>query len=220
MIGTLANIICHFPGSANWVRCLTHVVNLVVKVILCCFDGVKKCTREEDQVDNMVGDQPSEDNDLDGLALVNLMKDTDKEEKEMDDGDEENDIEIEDDLNKVERAIMQKVDNVVVACETKPVCHILYKVRLRPSSFGFVLLSTMLNIMCTPQLWKFAYSMKNSSTILLPEWNKVLKHLAEGDKALSLCIMPRDVSMRWNSTYNMLKFAYVYRDAINQMMDN
>jgi hypothetical protein len=76
-----------------------------------------------------------------------------------------------------------------------------------------------LNTMCSPQLQKFAYSVKNSSTILLPEWNKVLKQLAEGDKALSLCIMPRDVSMRWNSTYDMLKFAYAYRDAINQMMD-
>jgi len=26
--------------------------------------------------------------------------------------------------------------------------------------------------------------------------------------------------MRWNSTYDMLKFAYAYRDAINQMTDN
>jgi len=175
MIGTLANIIHHFPGPANWVRCLTHVVNLVVKVILHCFDGVKKHIREKDQVDNRVGDQPPEDNDLDGLALIDLMKDTNKEEKEMDDRDEEDDIGIEDDLNEVERALTQEVDNVAVACETKPVHHILYKVRLTPSSFGFVLLSTTLNIMCTPQLQKFAYSVKNSSMILLPEWNKVLK---------------------------------------------
>ncbi len=62
--------------------------------------------------------------------------------------------------------------------------------------------------------------MKNSSTILLPEWNKVLKQLAEGDKTLSLCIMPRDVSICWNSTYDMLKFTYIYQDAINQMTDN
>ena len=37
---------------------------------------------------------------------------------------------------------------------------------------------------------------------------------------LSVRIMPRDVSTCWNSTYNMLKFAYAYRDAINQMTDN
>jgi hypothetical protein len=74
--------------------------------------------------------------------------------------------------------------------------------------------------MYSPQLHKFAYSVKNSSTILLLEWNKVLKQLAEGDKALSVCIMPRDVSTCWNSTYDMLKFAYAYRDAINQMTDN
>ncbi len=142
----------------------------------------------------MVGNQPPKDDDLNGLALVDLMKDADKEEKEMDDGDKKDDIEIEDNLNKVERAIMQEVDDVVVACKTKPVCHILYKVRLRPSSFGFILLSTMLNTICSPQLWKFAYSIKNSSIILLSEWNKVLKQLAEGDKALSLHIMPQDVS--------------------------
>jgi len=61
---------------------------------------------------------------------------------------------------------------------------------------------------------------KNSSTILLLEWNKVLKQLAEGDKVLSVCIMPQNVSICWNSTYNMLKFAYTYRDAINQITDN
>ena len=32
--------------------------------------------------------------------------------------------------------------------------------------------------------------------------------------------MPRDVSTHWNSTYDMLKFAYAYRDAIDQMTDN
>ena len=129
MIGTLANIIRCFPGPANWVRCLVHVVNLVVKVILCHFDGVKKYIREGFQVDNMVVDQPPEDDDLDDMVLVDLMKDVEKEEKEMDDGDDEDDIEIEDNLTEVERALRQEIDDVVVAHETKPVRHVLYKVR-------------------------------------------------------------------------------------------
>jgi hypothetical protein len=64
------------------------------------------------------------------------------------------------------------------------------------------------------QLRKFAYSLKNSTMILLLEWNKVIKKLAVEstgvEKALTLRMMPRDVRTRWNSTYDMLKFAYTY----------
>ncbi len=62
------------------------------------------------------------------------MKDADKEEKEMDEGDEEDVIELEDDLKEVEMAMRQEVDDVVVSCKTKPVCYVLYKVR--PYSSG------------------------------------------------------------------------------------
>lgn len=58
----------------------------------------------------------------------------------------------------------------------------------------------------------------------MPEWNNVVKKLAtesnDVEQAPSLCIMPRDVTTRWNSTYDMLKFAYAYREAINQLTDN
>ena len=111
-----------------------HIVNLVVKVILHRFDGVKKCTRNKDQVNDTDGDQPLEDDDLDEAALVDLMKDADKEEKEMDEGDNEDDIKLEDDLMEVETAMRQEVDDVAVARETKPVRHILYKVRPYSSS--------------------------------------------------------------------------------------
>ena len=82
-----------------------HVVNLVVKVILYCFDDVKMCASKGDQGNDTVGNKPLEDKDLDEVALVNLMKDADKEEKEMDEGDEEDDIEFEGDLMEVEMAI-------------------------------------------------------------------------------------------------------------------
>ena len=51
--------------------------------------------------------------------------------------------------------------------------------------------------------------MKNSSTILLPQWFLTLE-----DLALSERIMPRDVTTRWNSTFDMLDFAIEYRKAL------
>ena len=32
-------------------------------------------------------------------------------------------------------------------------------------------------------------------------------------------MMPRDVRTRWNATYDMLQFAYEYKDAINKITD-
>lgn len=54
--------------------------------------------------------------------------------------------------------------------------------------------------------------MKNSTTILLPAWDKTLS-----THGLSARIMPRDVSTCWNSTFDMLEFAIRYRVAIDAM---
>ena len=72
------------------------------------------------------------------------------------------------------------------------------------------------------QLRKLAYAIKRSTTILLPRWKEILEDLAAAaatteKKPLSVRIMPRDVSTRWNSTYEMLKFAYLYREAIDKV---
>jgi len=57
-----------------------------------------------------------------------------------------------------------------------------------------------------------AFVLKNSTTILLPQWYKTLAahHLPHR-------MMPRDVSTRWNSTFDMLNFALKYRPAIDTM---
>ena len=54
--------------------------------------------------------------------------------------------------------------------------------------------------------------MKNSTTILLPEWYQMLT-----TQNLAHRIMLRDVSTRWNSTYEMLEFAINYRAAVDSM---
>jgi hypothetical protein len=55
-----------------------------------------------------------------------------------------------------------------------------------------------------------AYAIKNSSTIILPRWYSNLDELE-----LKSRIMPRDVTTRWNSMYDMLEFALKYREAID-----
>ena len=62
------------------------------------------------------------------------------------------------------------------------------------------------------QLRKFSFAVKNSSTILLPEWYETLT-----SQKLAHRMMPRDVSTRWNSTYEMLEFAVKYQGAINTL---
>jgi len=63
-----------------------------------------------------------------------------------------------------------------------------------------------------PQLWKLSYAIIHSTTLLLPTWFSTLK-----DTKLDKRTMPRDVSTRWNSTYDMLKFAIDYQKAINRL---
>ena len=42
MIDSLSTIMADYPGEANRSRCLAHIVNLVVKIILRQFDVSKK----------------------------------------------------------------------------------------------------------------------------------------------------------------------------------
>ncbi|KAF8815678.1 hypothetical protein BYT27DRAFT_7004574, partial [Phlegmacium glaucopus] len=62
------------------------------------------------------------------------------------------------------------------------------------------------------KLRKLSYAIINSTTLLLPKWFSTLK-----DLKLDKRMMPRDVSTRWNSTYDMLKFAINYRKAIDRL---
>ena len=57
--------------------------------------------------------------------------------------------------------------------------------------------------------------MKNSSTIILPQWHAKLEELG-----LGIRMMPHDVSTRWNSTYDMLDFSITYRTALDAMTGN
>jgi hypothetical protein len=65
------------------------------------------------------------------------------------------------------------------------------------------------------QLRTLANAIKNSSTIILPQWLAKLEELG-----LKVRMMPRDVSTRWNSTFDMLDFALDYRVPIDEITSN
>jgi hypothetical protein len=64
------------------------------------------------------------------------------------------------------------------------------------------------------QLHKLAFTIKNSSTLILPEWFWILD-----DLSLNARMMPCDIHTHWNTTYDMLEFTYEYKEAINQITD-
>ena len=66
-----------------------------------------------------------------------------------------------------------------------------------------------------PQLRKLAFKLINSTTILGPAWKQCL-----ADLKIKYRQMPRDVSNRWNSTFDMLDFALEYQKGVDQMTSN
>jgi len=61
-----------------------------------------------------------------------------------------------------------------------------------------------------PQVRKLAYKIIHSTTIVLPAWYGILKDLSKPQT-----LMPRDVSTRWNSTFDMLDYALEHREAVD-----
>ena len=54
--------------------------------------------------------------------------------------------------------------------------------------------------------------MKNSSTIILSQWYRILKSLS-----LEVWVIPHVICTRWKAIYDMLNFAYQYRVTINKI---
>lgn len=127
MIDSLATIMSDFSGEANRVRCLAHIVNLVVKIILRQFDvSIKKEKK----------DRPTNDGDEAGIDAGNtedadeeLVRVLEKEEKEMIEGDETDDEESETlarDVEMIEEAMEEEIKEV--SKTVKPVRQVLFKV--------------------------------------------------------------------------------------------
>lgn len=65
------------------------------------------------------------------------------------------------------------------------------------------------------QLCALSNTIKNSSTIILPIWLEKVNEFG-----VNVCMMPRDMTTWWNSTFDMLNFALSYHAAINAITSN
>ena len=143
MIESLATIVSDFAGDANHIRCLAHIVNLVVKIIICQFDMSRKKKKEDKpNSDNDNGEELEEATEKLDLEIdeevEELVRVLDKEEKEMDNTPEEADDEenkkLVRDVEIIEEAMEEEVKKVLKMA--KPVCQVLYKVGMPFFTWG------------------------------------------------------------------------------------
>jgi hypothetical protein len=179
-------------SSSNRARCFTHILNLIAKSLLKQFDVAKKSGSDDE-----LNEEEAE--------LLNLAKDSETEELTTDkeNGGNDEEIEEEDDLEDWvdEVAALTPEEREMLEDDIRPVKMVLVKV-----SHKRYFTQLRLNL---SQLRKLAFKIVHSSTILLPAWKACLVKLN-----LPLRIMSRDVTTRWNSTYDMLSFVVTYRKAI------
>ena len=131
MVENLAKLVVDFPRDANHARCLAHVVNLVVKIILCQFDISKKKKNSDVPKDNpkKEGSSDDEEKEMSERDVDELVRGLDKEEKEMDDGDDDEESDkVLRDVKELEGVLEEELEEVVKLA--KPVRQILYKVSL------------------------------------------------------------------------------------------
>lgn len=197
MIDELGSIIDAFPGAANQTRCFLHIINLVAKSILRQFEPPK--ARNKDLLSEgakelaalardlgSVDEHNGEDNDADGLE----------------DDDEDGKKDEHEGMNDEEIAELEEC--------VQPVRLVLAKASHFKLSF-----SLFTHTRSWLQLRKIAFTMKNSTTIILPVWYSTVEELG-----LNARMMPRDVSTRWNSTFDMVNFAIDYQTAIDAITGN
>lgn len=199
MIRQLGELIDEFRGRECQTRCFTHILNLIAKSIIRQFDVLKG--------------QANTNFDEATTALMELAGNIDVEERDMaESGDDRDDDEEEENTEDwVDERDTMTVEQLAMLNESvQPVTLMLLKVRKFHGNFslhGNNFINTLLSV---TQLRKTTFAIKNSSTIILPRWYEVLDELG-----LDARMMPRDVSTRWNSTYDMLRFAVDYRVAID-----
>jgi hypothetical protein len=203
MTDELAVLLEEFPGSANRTRCFTHILNLVAKGILKQFDLPKGKASEA----------------LDAVAkgIAQLAKETQKEKLSAEDFSDEDDDDNEEGLTDIREKMSEK-DVLDLDKRFQPIRLVLVKV----SGLNFTLLLMTKNF---SQLRKLAFTIKNSTTAVLPEWFSILeKHIDASKKSnktpLSIHMMPCDVATRWNSTFDMLEFALLYRKPLDDLTNN
>ena len=181
-----------FPGEANQTRCFNHILSLVAKSVVQMFDVPKK---------NAEGGELSRDEAL----LQTLAEGIELEERETRerlgrDEDLDDDLDWEDDAELLTADEKAELDASIL-----PVRMLIVKVGSSASQTR-----SRCDRAVTRQLRKLAFKIINSTTAILPAWKALLAALK-----LKELLMPRDVTTRWNSTFDMLDFAVNHRKALD-----
>ena len=124
---------------------------------------------------------------MQGLSDTGDGYDTDGVEEDTEDGDEED--------YHDDRKDEEDEDERFNDTSLSPIRSMLQKVCLRFTDHTD-------RLTCQIKMQKLASAIRNSMTLLLPAWYKMLS-----TQGLPPCMMPQDVSTRWNSMFDMLKFA-------------
>jgi len=191
MIDELVDLLPNFPGAANRCRCFLHIVNLIAKTLLKQFEVPKK--------DVEAALDAAEQELLDLAAGTDMEEMVTVAEGGLGDGEDADNV----DGWVDEMDLLSEEESEELRKNIQPVRLVLVKV-------SNIKRFTYHSNMFLRQLRRLAFKILHSTTKLLPAWHAHLKELNLKDR-----IMPRDVSTRWNSTFDMLNFAIEYRKAID-----
>jgi hypothetical protein len=188
-------------GAEDHTRCANHVLNLVAKSLLKLFEPPKS-----ESADSAL------DKDL-AAAEAELVKVSAS-------------VEVEDLRTQIDEytntlsssAANDAEEDIIDAFEL--VDEVAERVRLRkdliPVQKALVKVSTThfdeRVELTTFQVRRLSFKIVHSTTILLPTWKKLLAELK-----MTVSMLPRDVSTRWNSTFDMLDAAIEKRAAIDKI---
>ncbi|KAF5359917.1 hypothetical protein D9758_013966 [Tetrapyrgos nigripes] len=190
MIESLEERLTGWAGRASRTRCFAHIVNLVAKSLLKLFDTAPKKAKEaaEEAQNVWAGLGDELETEEDDETIAKLAEGMDLED-------------VVTQLCQADNTEDDDIDGLVDELEEmsaeerkeleqciKPVKIVLVKLR------------------------RISFKIINSTTKLLPAWKETVV-----DKGLDQKMLPRDVTTRWNSTYDMTSTSCDYRPAIDSM---
>jgi hypothetical protein len=196
-----AGAISGWGGAEDHTRCANHVLNLVAKSLLKIFEAPKT-----ESADSTL------DKDL-AAAEAELVKVSASVEVE------DLRTQIDEYTNTLSSSAANDADEDVIDAfqlVDEPAERVRLRKELIPVQKALVKVSRAYSdeksALTTSQIRRLSFKIVHSTTILLPAWKKLLAELK-----MTVSMLPRDVSTRWNSTFDMLDAAIEKRAAVDKI---